>query len=157
MKRNKGAKQSERVLRVWTFAQAQAASPYNSSVVRSLRDHALEALACQKRARELADRPGRPGRDTLIAIQDAEHDGRKAEQEFLDAANELEQLDIFSLDPTRGQALIPFVHQEQLAWYIFDLFDPKPFRFWRFQTDPEDTRRPITAKEQGLTGSTRVV
>ena len=60
-------------------------------------------------------------------------------------------------NPTRGQALIPFVHQEQLAWYIFDLFDPKLFRFWRYQTDPEDTRRPITAREQGLTGSTRVV
>jgi hypothetical protein len=157
MKRNKGAKEKSRVLRVWTFAEAQAAAPYISSVVRSLREHALDALACQRRAKALADRPGRPGRNTLIAQQDAERDGRLAESEFLEAAAELEQLDIFTLDPTRGQALIPFVHQEQLAWYIFDVFDPKPFRFWRFQTDPEDTRRPITAKEQGLTESTYTV
>jgi hypothetical protein len=157
MKRNKGAKEKSRVLRVWTYAEAQAVIPYISSVVRSLREHALDALACHRRSKALADRPGRPDRTALIARQDAERDGRRAEQEFLDAAAELEQLDVFSLDPTRGQALIPFVHQEQLAWYIFDLFDAKPFRFWRFQTDPEDTRRPITAREQGLTESTRTV
>ncbi len=65
-----------------------------------------------------------------------------------EALEELENLHVFSLDPFRGTALIPFLHEDQGAWYIFDLFDPKPMRFWRFQGDPEDTCRPITSLQQ---------
>jgi hypothetical protein len=157
MKRHKGAKKTNDTLQVWTYAQAQAASPYLISVVRSLREHALEALACHKRLDRLNRRTGRADRATLIALQNAQRDLSRAEENFQDAAAELEVLDVFSLDPVRGQALIPFVHEDQLAWYIFDLFDPKPFRFWRFQTDPEDTRRPITSRQQGLASGTKTV
>lgn len=157
MKRHKGAKKTNETLRVWTYAQAQAASPYITSVVRSLREHALDTLACHKRLRRLNERPGRPDRRTLIAVQDAQRALARAEDEFQDAVGELEVLDVFSLDPVRGQALIPFVQEEQLAWYIFDLFDPKPFRFWRFQSDPDDTLRPITSRQQGLASGTKTV
>ncbi len=54
-----------------------------------------------------------------------------------------------ALDPVHGQALVPFVHEEQLAWYVFDLFDPQPLRFWRFQSDPDETRRPLTQRQHG--------
>jgi len=156
VKRNPNrAKQRRHTLRVWTYAQAQAARPYVASVVSSLREHGLEALAQQQRARALATRPGRPDRDTLIAQQDAERLGREAEDRFQDAVAELQELDIYSLDPLKGLALIPFIHNDQLAWYVFDLFDPQPFRFWRFQTDPEDTRRPVTALQRGSASSTR--
>ena len=29
------------------------------------------------------------------------------------------------------------------------IFDPQPFRFWRFQSDPDDTRRPVTPRQHG--------
>ncbi len=156
MKRNKGAKQNADTLQVWSLNQARAAIPYLSSVLRSMREHALQALTASHRARRLARKPGRPSRSELIAWQEAESEARQAEAQFQYAASELEQLDIFTLDPVRGQALIPFVQEEQLAWYIFDLFDSKPFRFWRFQSDPEETRRPITPTQQGWSGSTTI-
>jgi hypothetical protein len=156
MKRNKGAKQSRDTLQVWSLNQARAAIPYLTSVLRSMREHALLALAAGHRARRLAKKPGRATRADLIAWQEAEAEARQAESRFQEAAGELEELDVFTLDPVRGQALIPFVQEEQLAWYIFDLFDAKPFRFWRFQSDPEDTRRPITPTQQGWTGTTTI-
>jgi hypothetical protein len=93
---------------------------------------------------------GRPKRDTLIAEQETRQNLAYAENEFQAAADELQALDIYTLDPVRGLALVPFVHDEQLAWYIFDLFDANPFRAWRYQSDPEETRRPITSKQHGL-------
>lgn len=156
MKRNKGGKQARDTLQVWSLNQARAAIPYLSSVLRSMRDHALQALAANHKARHLAAKPGRSSRVELIAWQEAEREARSAEARFQEAAGELEDLDIFTLDPVRGQALIPFVQEEQLAWYIFDLFDNKPFRFWRFQSDPEDTRRPITPTQQGWSGTTQL-
>jgi hypothetical protein len=156
MKRNKGVKQSRDTLQVWSLNQARAAIPYLSSVLRSMREHALQALAASHRARRLANKQGRTTRKDLIAWQEAEHEARYAENLFQEAAGELEELDVFTLDPIRGQALIPFVQEEQLAWYIFDLFDKKPFQFWRFQSDPDDTRRPITPTQQGWTGTTQL-
>ena len=157
MKRHpKGAKERQQTIQVWTYEQAQAAIPYISSVVRSLREHGLEALARQRQARALADRPGRPDRSTLIAQQEAEQACRRAEEQFREAAEELQALDVYSLDPIQGQALVPFVHNEQLAWYIFDLHDPQPFRFWRYQSDPDDTRRPVTPMQKNAETS-RVV
>ena len=86
----------------------------------------------------------------MIAEQETKHDLGRAEHDFQDAADELQALDVYTLDPVRGQALIPFVYDEQLAWYIFDVFDANPFRCWRFQSDPDETRRPLTSKQHGL-------
>jgi hypothetical protein len=160
VKRNpKGAKQRSQTLQVRTFGQARAAIPYIASVVRSIREHALEALHQAQKVRRLKDRPGRPDRTALIAQQEAERLARAADDEFQDAVGELQQLDVYCLDPIQGQALIPFVQDEQLAWYIFDLYDSPQLRFWRYQSDPEDTRRPITAaqREAHDSGTTRVV
>jgi hypothetical protein len=153
----KGAKQRTQTLQVWTFGQAQAAIPYIASVVRSIREHALEALSQAQQARRLRDRPGRPNRAALIAQHEAEQAARDADDAFQDAVQELQQLDIYCLDPVQGQALIPFVHDEQLAWYVFDLYDSPHLRFWRYQSDPEDTRRPITSLQRDGQGATRVV
>ncbi len=150
MKRNsKGAKKRRKTIQVWTLAQAKSAAPYLTSVVRSLREHTLEGLAGRRRLRHIDERPGRPDRDALIAKQDAEADARRAEENASQDADELLALDIQPLDPVHGQALVPFVHEEQLAWYVFDLFDPQLFRFWRFQSDPDDTRRPVTPRQHG--------
>ncbi len=157
MKRHpKGAKKRTETIQVWTYSQARAAAPYIASVVRSIREHALEALSHHRTARRIAERPGRPDRSAIIAQQEAEEQARRADERFQDAVNELEELDVFCLDPIQGQALVPFVHDEQLAWYIFDLHDAVPFRFWRFQSDPEDTRRPVTPRQKDAE-TTRVV
>jgi hypothetical protein len=150
MKRQpKDAKKRSRTIQVWTYAQAQSALPYLTSVVRSLREHALQAIADRRRLQLLNQKAGRPNRATLIDIQEAERQARLAEDRFEEAVGELQDLDVFSLDPTMGTALIPFVHNDELAWYIFDLFDSRPLSFWRFQADPEETRRPITSMQKG--------
>jgi hypothetical protein len=114
-------------------------------VVRSIREHALEVRSQRRLAKRLSDRPGRPTRNDLIAGQEAERVARRAEEELRSAVEELEALDSHSLDPSQGTALVPFIQEGQLAWYIFDLFDDRPFRFWRFQSDPDSTRRHLTA------------
>jgi hypothetical protein len=140
---------STATLRVWTLTEAQAAAPFLASIVRSIREHALESLTQRRKARRLSDKPGRPSRSALINQQEAEHAAVQAEDRFREAVAELQALDIYCLDPIQGLALVPFVRDEQLAWYIFDLFDSTPFRFWRYQSDPEETRRHTSSLQRG--------
>jgi len=139
----KETKRRKRTIRVWTYDAATAAVPYIAAVVRSLREHWLDAAAKRQLAAGLDARPGRPDRATLIAMAEASKDAREAEDRYLDARNELSAVDIFCIEPARGEALVAFVYENKLAWFVFDLFDPKPFRFWRYHEDPLDTRRPI--------------
>ena len=75
----------------------------------------------------------------------------------VEAAEELAELDVFCVEPTDGQALVPFVYDDQLAWYLFDVFEErKPLRYWRFDNDPADTRRPITPLQKGEAGIVQV-
>lgn len=158
MKRQpKGAKERTQTIQVWTYHQARSAAPYIASILRSVREHALEALQHFRRAKRLADRPGRPDRSAIIAHQEAEREAQRADDRFRDALAELQEMDIYTLDPIQGQALVPFVHNDQLAWYVFDLFDAQPLRFWRFQSDSDDTRRPITSMQKGVSEATRIV
>src|SRR5262249_13322208 len=75
----KGAKERTQTIQVWPYEQAQAAIPYISSILRSLREHALEALRHYHRAKRIANRPGRPDRTTLIAQQEAEKEAHRAD------------------------------------------------------------------------------
>jgi hypothetical protein len=149
MKRQpKGARSRRKPIQVWTYPQALKAVPYLNALVRSLREHATELAAARSDIRRLNARSGRPDRAALIDMQEHESEARRAEGRMEDTLDELERLDVYSLDPFHGQALVPFVHDEQLAWYVFDLFDSTPLRFWRFQSDPENTRRPVTSSER---------
>lgn len=149
MKRNrKGASKKTQTIRPWTFGRAQAALPYLASVMRSLREHHLEAVHQYLTADRLADKPGRPDRRTLIAQEEARREAQEAKEKFFEAQEELQTIDVFCLQPAHGRALVPFVHDEQLAWFVYDLFDPEPFRFWRYHTDPLETRRPVTPAQQ---------
>ncbi len=144
MKRNqKGAKRRQRQVRVWTLEQARSALPYLSSVVRSLREHWLEAVTQHRNAKRLAQRPGRPDRHSLIAHAESVKAAEQADERFREALAELEGLDVFVLDPVAGQALVPFVHDENLAWYVYDAYDSEPLQFWRYHSDPLETRRPL--------------
>lgn len=144
MKRHsRGAKKRSRTLQLWTHAQAQAALPYLASVLRSVREHALESQAHRLALNRLANRPGRPDRQTLLAQMESDRLVREADERFGEALDELQVLDVYCTDPIRGEAVIPFLHRDQLAWYLYDLFDDRPLRFWRYDSDPADVRRPL--------------
>lgn len=142
MKRN-SKKLPRRPLRIWTFEQVLRAVPYLSSVLRSLREHRLDMVTHHLKVQRLEEKPGRPDRAALLAVGEAQRAADQARDRFEDARRELRALDIRCLDPLTGQALIPFLHEGELAWYIFDLFDSDPLLFWRYHTDPLDMRRPL--------------
>jgi hypothetical protein len=133
--------------RPWTFEEAQAAVPYVSSVARSLREHYLEILAKCREVQLFTQRHGRPDRKALIEEQEARRDLQKAEQDYQGALEELSELNVYPHDPGQGVALVPFIQDDQSAWYVFDLFDSQPIRSWRYQSDPEETRRALTAPQ----------
>jgi hypothetical protein len=156
-RRQKGRRRRRRTLQTWSIGQAEAAAPYIRSVLKSLREHHLEWQACQLEVQRLATRSGRPDRTALIAQRHASEEVERVADRALEAADELAALDVFTLDPGAGQALLPFVYEEQLAWYVFDLFDErKPLRYWRFDNDSPETRRPITPLQKGEPGTVRV-
>jgi hypothetical protein len=111
----------------------------------SLREHRLAALCHQLAADRLAAEPGRPHRDTLLALEAAGREARRAEAEYQQALTELELLGIRCLDPVTGQALIPFRHGGQLTWYVWELFDPPPLRFWPGWLTLRFARKPAAA------------
>ena len=133
--------------RLWALKEAQAAVPYFSSLARSLREHYLEILAKRREVQLLAERHGRPDRQALIEEQEARRDLEKAEQDYQDALDELRELNVHPVDPGQGMALVPFVQDNQPAWYVFDLFDSQPIRSWRYQSDPDQTRRALPAPQ----------
>ena len=133
--------------RLWALEEAQAAVPYFSSLARSLREHYLEILTKRREVQLFTERHGRPGRQALIAEQEARRDLQKAEQDYQGALEELSELNVHPLDPGQGMALVPFIQDNQSAWYVFDLFDSRPIRSWRYQSDPDQTRRALTAPQ----------
>jgi hypothetical protein len=141
------ARRSRQTLRLWAFDQAQAVVPYLSSIVRSLREHAIHIQNQRHRLTLLEEQHGRPTRQLLIQMEEIKRDLLRAEDEHASALAELEALDVQLLDAVKGHALVPFVHDEQLAWYIFDLHDSQPIRSWRYQSDPDETRRKLTAAQ----------
>jgi hypothetical protein len=130
---------------MWTLEEAQAAVPYFSSVARSLREHYLKFLAKRREVQTFTERHRRPDRKALIEEQEARRDLQKAEQDYRDALEELGELNVLPFDLGQGMVLVPFVQDHQLAWYVFDLFDSQPIRSWRYHSDPDETRRALTA------------
>jgi hypothetical protein len=118
-----------RSLRVRTYAQARAVLPYVASILRSLREHRLAALRHHLAAKRLADQPGRPRRDTLIAQEEAAREACRADAEYQSTLAELESLGIHCLDPVACRALVTISQAGKRADYVYDLFDPQPLRF----------------------------
>ena len=76
MKKQRKEQEPEAVvtLRIWTYADALKAVPYFRSLVQSLRDRWLEMRQAQGHQKRLAERPGRPDRVSIIAVEDAGRD-----------------------------------------------------------------------------------
>ena len=147
---SRNAHESELVIvPLWTRAQAEKATSYLASILRSLRDSLLEAKQHSLAAHRLAARPGRPNRASRIAHAEALQESRVSGDSVRDGVEELRSMGINCLDPVRGEALMPFVTQQRLAWFIYDLFAEEPLRHWRFHRDPPETRRPIEEISDG--------
>ena len=144
MKRKRKQKRRQlRRIHLWSFPQAQKAMPYLRSVTRSLREHWLELQTKRLEFDRLSHRPGRPDRTAILASARADEEKTQAEDRFTDALNELMGIDVYLLDPVRGVAFVPFQKEEELAWFVFDLFDSDDLKTWRFHQDPLEMRRPI--------------
>ena len=131
------------VVPLWSRGQVVRARPYLASMLHSLRDSLLKAKQHSLAAHRLATRPGRLNRASLIAHAEAIEDLRVARDAVRDDIEELRSLGINCLDPVQGEALVPFLTQQRLAWFIYDLFAEEPLQYWRLHTDPPETRRPI--------------
>ena len=102
-------------------------------------------LVKRREVQVLTERHGRLDRRALIEEQEARRDLEKAEQDYQDALEELSELNVHPHDPGQGMALVPFIQDNQLAWYVFDLFDSQPIRSLRYHRDTDETRRVLTA------------
>jgi hypothetical protein len=136
-------KRPMRVIRLWTFPQADKALPYIRSITASLRQHWLDARGRKNELERLDKKSGPLGRDLLLAKAEAEMAHSQAEDQFSEALQELMNMDVFLLDPVQGVALIPFNKENTLAWFVFDLFEEGKLKAWRFHEDTLATRRPI--------------
>jgi hypothetical protein len=154
----KEAKSRQATIQVWTYDQACRVLPYVASIMRSLREHRLEAQQQRLASERLANAPGRPDRNAIIAHDEAVRLSQEAEDRFQDALEELHVLDIYCMDALQGLALIPFAQGEQLAWFVFNLFDEgEKLRFWRYHEDPLETRRPIIQVLSGPKGDNSAI
>ena len=143
----KEARRRKSAMRLWTFDQAKAAIPYLSSILRSIREWMLEIRSQESTLKRLEEKPGRPTRDTLIGQEEARRAIHRAREEYDKAVTELGALDVALHDALQGVALVPFVHEDQLAWFVYDIHDTAGLRFWRYHSDSEDTRRRLTAAQ----------
>jgi hypothetical protein len=148
MKRRRRTKRGTlRAIRLWSYPDAAKALPYLRSITNSLRDHWLELQSKQLAARRLSD-VRKPSRHQRIALAETQSDLSSAEDNFETALAELMEHDVFLLDPVQGLSLIPFQEKEELAWYVFDLFDENGLMTWRYHKDPIETRRPVSKDRQ---------
>jgi hypothetical protein len=153
-RKDPGSARRPYVIPVWTYDQVRNAFPYVSSVLQTVREYHIEAQGHDLRAGRLAKRHGRPDRRAILAhleeVQAAQRAGKRSEE----ALEELQSLGICCTDPVRGEALIPFVHDQQLAWFIYQLYDETPIRSWRLHTDSPDVRRPMGEHDSALATQT---
>lgn len=155
---NKRRKEKERtqVVSVWTPEQARNALPYLTSIVQSLRDTHLEIRSRELRLQRLDSRPGRPDRKLLIEQNDLKKELDQLRRDHEDTLVELEQLNISAVNPVAGLVMIPFLHGDQLAWLVFELFEAPQLTAWRYHADELGTRRKLSELPLGSGAPTLV-
>jgi hypothetical protein len=130
-------------LRMWTYPDALKAVPYIRSLMQSLREGWLEMRQAQQVVERTKARPGRPNRDTLILLEESQRDVERQEARLEEIVTDMMALSAYCVDPGAGLAVIPFLRGQELAWYVFDLFDPQGIVAWRLYSDPLEMRRPL--------------
>lgn len=153
MKRKRERTKEMRVMHLWSWDEVAKAIPYLRSVIGSLREHWVDVLNGQRRIEKADAKHGRAKTQEILAKQGLQDDHERAQSKFEDALQELNQLDVFLLDPIRGLALIPFRKGDDLAWYVFDHFATRGVIGWRLHNDPIDECRPLeTAADAVVNG-----
>lgn len=127
---------SRRTVKALRHDQAAAAAPYIRSVLASVREHRLDTIQSELKARRLAERHGRPDRAAIVAQQELTREAARQQRLYDEAIDELETLGVQCVDPVNGLAVIPFVHDERAAWYLFELHAEPSLTAWRFHDDP---------------------
>lgn len=130
-------------LRLWSHEGAVKAIPYLRSLSQSLREEWLTFRQAKAQVERLESRPGRPDREVLIRLEDLQRELAHTEEELDETVREMQSLSAFCVDPAAGQVAIPFLHQNELAWYLFDMFDEQGFVGWRMHTDALEVQRPM--------------
>jgi hypothetical protein len=141
--RRERSKKRMRVMNLWNWSDVAKAVPYLHSIVGSLREHWLDVLSVQNKIDKAAALKGLPKRQQLIEEKVHQDERHTAQTKFEDALEELNQIDVFLLDPVRGLAMVPFRKEEDLAWYVFDHFTPAGVIGWRLHNDPIEKCRPL--------------
>jgi len=136
-------------LRFWTHPEAIKAIPYIRAVARSLREYWIELRKAKRRLERLEACPGRPNRSALLLREELIGESERAGERCREAIYDLMALDIYSVDPAGGIALIPFAHKGQLAWFVFDLFSAHPIESWQLVGDAPSTRRSLIGVAPG--------
>ena len=149
MKRNPGKKRKQQLIQVWSYDQTIKALPYLLEVICSLRENYLAMQFANHRLTKIGQRLGRPDRSAFIAKQEAQMDSETASSKYNQDVAELESMGMFVASPANGVVAIPFIEEEQLAWFILELYYEDHVVGWRYQSDPLDTRRAILPKHKG--------
>jgi hypothetical protein len=144
-----------RVLRLWSQTDAIRAVPYLRAVVGSMREHWLDAQSKRRDRQRLDRRPGRSDRARILAGEELDVARAKAEDRFDEAVQELMRIDVYLVDPVQGVVLIPFRKEDDLAWYVFDVFDERGLAGWRYHSDPLEECRPLDGAACGLAAGGR--
>jgi len=151
MRRQPNGKKGKKKVDVWTYNRAKKALPYLKEITRSIRENFLAAQACKRQLDIIDHKKGRHDRMDFIRMQELSVDRQQLESKFQQDVDELEEMGIYLVSPIEGLIAIPFVTDEQLAWFLLELHAEDPLNSWRYQADPLETRRPVTPKEMGTT------
>lgn len=144
MKKHPRQQPSELVqLRLWTYEEAKKGVPYLRSLVASLREKWLAARQSHRELELISKQSGRAKRADLIQLEESNRNLDQAGTQLEEVMDEMMAISLYSVDPTAGVAVIPFIHEESLAWFVFDLFDPRGLVAWRGTDDNVDSRRSL--------------
>src|SRR4051812_11217642 len=94
-RRSKAKARPMRVIRLWTYGQADKALPYLRSITASLRQHWLDARSRKGELERMEKKLGPLGRDALVAKADAEEAHSRSEEAFSESLQELMSMDVF--------------------------------------------------------------
>lgn len=150
MKRNPGKKRKQQFVQVWSFNQTVKALPYLLEVLRSLREDYLAMRFAKHRSLKIDQCKKRLDRSAFIAKQEAQIESDLASSKYAQDVAEFESMGIFVVSPENAIVAIPFIEEDQLAWFILDLFEKDYIVAWRFQSDPLETRRSILPKHKEI-------
>jgi hypothetical protein len=139
-------------MRLWDWKDATRAAPYLHSVTGSLREHWIDVLTAERQLQLAEERPAPARRQRLLDEQARRDERQRAQTRFEDALEELNNVDVFLLDPVQGLALIPFRKEDDLAWYVFDHFSDPALIGWRYHHDPIEECRPLATLEGAPAG-----